>query len=65
VKVPVLAGRGGDSKPYHRRAAEWLVEHVDGAELFEIAGARHTAHTSHPAEFAGFVRSTVERAQRR
>ena len=64
VKVPVLSGRGGDSKPYHRRAADWLVDNVDGAELFEIPGARHTAHTSHPAEFAAFVRKTVERAHR-
>jgi pimeloyl-ACP methyl ester carboxylesterase len=62
VKVPVVAGQGGASKPYHRRAAEWLVEHVEHGELFEIAGARHGAHASHPAEFAAFVRRCVELA---
>lgn len=62
VKVPVVAGRGGASKPYHRRSAEWLVEHVPGAELFDIDGARHGAHTSHPEEFAAFVRRAVAKA---
>ena len=63
VRVPVVAGRGGDSKPYHRRAAEWLVEHIAGAELYEIPGATHGAHKSHPAEFAAFVRRAAERAE--
>ena len=62
VLVPVVAGRGGDSKPYHRRSAEWLVEQLADAELFDIPGARHGAHASHPAEFAAFVRRTIERA---
>ena len=63
VTVPVVAGRGGDSKPYHRRSAEWLVGQLSNAELFEIPGARHGAHASHPAEFAAFVRRTIERAR--
>ncbi len=61
VRAPVVAGRGSASKPYHRRSAEWLAENVADTELFEIAGARHGAHTSHPAEFAAFVRRTTER----
>ena len=64
VRVPVVAGCGGDSKPYHRRSSEWLVEHISGAELFEIPGARHGAHASHPVEFAAFVRKAVERSTR-
>jgi pimeloyl-ACP methyl ester carboxylesterase len=62
VVAPVVTGRGGESKPYHRRSAEWLLDHLADVELFDIAGARHGAHTSHPAEFAAFVRRTVARA---
>jgi pimeloyl-ACP methyl ester carboxylesterase len=65
VRVPVVAGCGGDSKPYHRKSAEWLAGNLADAELFEIAGARHGAHASHPAEFAAFVRRTVDRANAR
>jgi len=61
VRVPVLAGRGGKSKAYHRSSADWLVERIAGAELYEIPGATHGAHKSHPAEFAAFVRRAAER----
>jgi pimeloyl-ACP methyl ester carboxylesterase len=61
VKCPVVTGRGGDSKLYHRRSAEWLLENVADAELYDIAGARHGAHSSHPVEFAAFVRRVVTR----
>ncbi len=40
----------------------WLVEHTPGAELFEIAGAGHGAHLTHPDAFAAFVRAAVARA---
>ncbi|HZN14894.1 MAG TPA: alpha/beta hydrolase [Acidimicrobiales bacterium] len=63
VKAPVVTGRGGASKPYHRRSAEWLVDNVADAELFDIAGASHGAHASHPQEFAAFVRRVVARAR--
>lgn len=65
VTVAVLSGKGGNSKDYHQRAADWLVEHVRNAELFEIAGARHGAHLSHPREFAEFVRCAITRADLR
>lgn len=65
VTVPVVAGKGGESKAYHRRAADWLVERVADAAPFEIPGARHGAHLSHPAEFAEFVRCAITRAQLR
>ncbi|MBA3654686.1 MAG: alpha/beta hydrolase [Actinobacteria bacterium] len=61
VQAPVVVGRGGDSKPYHRRSAEWVCAHVGDAELFDIPGARHGAHVSHPGDFARFVRRVVER----
>jgi pimeloyl-ACP methyl ester carboxylesterase len=62
VKAPVLTGRGGASKPYHRRSAEWLLENVVDAQLHEIAGAGHGAHASHPTEFADFIRRAAQRA---
>jgi pimeloyl-ACP methyl ester carboxylesterase len=65
VSAPVVVGRGGASKDYHRRSAEWIVDHVPDAELFEIPGARHGAHASHPAEFAAFIRRTTDRATSR
>ena len=52
------------SKPYHRRSAEWLVEHIAGAELFEIRRCAATAPT--PAtrwNSPAFVRRTVERSR--
>jgi hypothetical protein len=30
-----------------------------GADLFTIAGAAHSAHASHPEEFAEFVRCST------
>jgi pimeloyl-ACP methyl ester carboxylesterase len=61
LKVPTLFGLGLESWPFSREAATRLAESL-GAELFTIAGAGHSAHVSHPAEFAAFVRrSTVLR----
>ena len=48
--------------PPHREGVAWLVDHTPNAELFEIAGARHGAHLSHPDKFADFVRRAVARA---
>jgi pimeloyl-ACP methyl ester carboxylesterase len=60
--TPVVYGRGELSMPHHRRGVAWLVEHTPGAELFEIAGARHGAHLTHPDAFADMVRRAVARA---
>jgi pimeloyl-ACP methyl ester carboxylesterase len=62
MSIPALFGRGGQSLPHHREGVAWLVEHTPDAELFEIPGARHGAHLSHPDRFAEFVRRAVERA---
>jgi pimeloyl-ACP methyl ester carboxylesterase len=64
LSVPVTYGRGENSASRHRRSVDWLVEHTPGAELFEIAGASHGAHLTHPDAFAAMVRSAVARAQR-
>jgi pimeloyl-ACP methyl ester carboxylesterase len=61
MKVPSVFGRGGSSAVRHRRAVAWLVEHTPGAELFEIAGAAHGAHLTHPDAFAAMVRSVLAR----
>jgi len=60
--VPAVFGRGTQSLPHHRASADWLVAHVHGAELIEIAGASHGAHLTHPDAFAQFVRAAVARA---
>jgi pimeloyl-ACP methyl ester carboxylesterase len=62
MMVPALFGRGGRSLPHHREGVAWLVEHTPDAELFEVPGAAHGAHLSHPDGFADFVRRAVARA---
>ena len=65
LRIPSVFGRGEQSVPHHREGVAWLVEHVPGAELRELAGASHGAHLSHPDGFAGLVRRAVERAAER
>jgi pimeloyl-ACP methyl ester carboxylesterase len=62
VTVPVLAGYGTESKPYHQDAARRLAEQAPDGELVVIEGAGHAAQSSHPDAFAAFVRRVVERA---
>jgi pimeloyl-ACP methyl ester carboxylesterase len=64
LSVPSLFARGGCSVGRYRDTVTWLVDHVPGAELFEIAGAKHGAHLTHPDGFAALVRATVARAGR-
>jgi pimeloyl-ACP methyl ester carboxylesterase len=64
LEVPAVFGMGGlETRPHHRRGVEWLGAHVPGAEVYEIAGALHGAHLSHPDHFAGLVRRVVTRAE--
>ncbi len=58
LKVPTLFGVGLRSWPFSQEAATRLAE-SQGAELFTIAGATHSAHVSHPRQFAEFVRRSV------
>jgi pimeloyl-ACP methyl ester carboxylesterase len=63
--VPVVFGMGGaGSQPHHRRGVAWLGANVPGAMAYEINGAQHGAHLSHPDHFADFVRTVVARAAR-
>lgn len=62
LTVPTVFGRGERSASRHRNSVAWLVDRIPGAELFEIAGAAHGAHLTHPDAFAAMVRSTLRRA---
>jgi pimeloyl-ACP methyl ester carboxylesterase len=65
VTVPVVAAHGTRSKRMHVESARALsVEAADG-ELVVIEGAGHTAHYTHPDDFAAFVRRAVAKAERR
>ncbi len=58
LKVPSLFGVGLQSWPFSQEAATKLAESLR-AEMFTIAGAGHSAHVSHPGQFAEFVRRST------
>jgi pimeloyl-ACP methyl ester carboxylesterase len=63
LTVPSVFGMGGpSSQPHHRQSVAWLGSHVPGAVSYEIEGAQHGAHLSHPDHFAAMVRTVVDRA---
>jgi len=63
LDVPSVFGMGGAAtQPHHRASVQWLGEHVAGAVVYEIDGAQHGAHLSHPDHFAALTRLVVERA---
>lgn len=65
LTVPVVFGMGGsESREHHRNSVNWLGSHVPGATAYEIEGAQHGAHLSHPDHFAAYVRTVIERAAR-
>jgi pimeloyl-ACP methyl ester carboxylesterase len=64
VRPPVVVARGGAGTAHHAESVQRLVAVLPDAELYEIAGAGHGAHMSHPAEFAAFVRRVAGRAVR-
>jgi pimeloyl-ACP methyl ester carboxylesterase len=59
VTVPVIVGRGGESRPHHQRSAAELARRLPDGTLRIIPGARHGAHLSHPAELAGLLRDVA------
>jgi pimeloyl-ACP methyl ester carboxylesterase len=62
LAVPAVFGMGGPtSAAHHRDSVAWLGAHVPGAVSYEIPGAQHGAHLSHPDGFAVFVRAVVDR----
>jgi pimeloyl-ACP methyl ester carboxylesterase len=62
LAVPAVFGLGGaDTAAHHRDAVKWLGAHVPGATIYEIPGAQHGAHLTHPDNFAGFIRAVLGR----
>lgn len=62
VEVPVTAGLGTASDPWHQRAARELGERAPMGEVVVLEGATHGAHLGAPDGFSRFVRRVVERA---
>jgi pimeloyl-ACP methyl ester carboxylesterase len=62
--VPAVFGMGSLGAEHHRQGVAWLGANVPGASAYEIEGAQHGAHLSHPDRFAAFVRLVLERAGR-
>jgi pimeloyl-ACP methyl ester carboxylesterase len=58
LRVPSLFGVGLESWPFSQEAATRLAESL-GVELFTIAHAGHSAHVTHPRQFAEFVRRST------
>jgi pimeloyl-ACP methyl ester carboxylesterase len=65
VQVPVVVGYGSRSRAHQVDNAKRLVGLLPHAELWCIDGAQHGAHSSHPEEFAAFVRRAVDLAAAR
>jgi pimeloyl-ACP methyl ester carboxylesterase len=63
LDVPAVFGMGGLGAPHHRRGVSWLGANVPGASAYEIDGAHHGAHLSHPDHFAAFVRLVLSKAR--
>jgi pimeloyl-ACP methyl ester carboxylesterase len=63
LEVPSVFGMGGPTtRPHHRRSVQWLGAHVPEAEVYQIPGAQHGAHLSHPDHFADMARRVIELA---
>jgi pimeloyl-ACP methyl ester carboxylesterase len=61
LTVPAVFGRGGMASERQRAGVAWLGSHVPGAVVYDIEGAPHGAHLSHPDRFAEFTRAVMER----
>jgi pimeloyl-ACP methyl ester carboxylesterase len=63
LEVPAVFGMGGPtSRPHHRLTVQWLGANVPRGVVYEIEGAQHGAHLSHPDHFASMTRLVIERA---
>jgi hypothetical protein len=63
LDVPAVFGMGGAmTQPHHRRTVQWLGANVLVGIIYEIEGAQHGAHLSHPDHFAAMTRLVIERA---
>lgn len=55
ITVPVLVLHGEHGAEHHQEGSSALAGCIDGAELVEIAGARHFGPNTHPDEVAGAI----------
>lgn len=62
ITTPVVVARAGNGADHHRRSTEALFSSVPNPTMITINEAGHGAHTSHPDEFAAFVRLVVATA---
>jgi pimeloyl-ACP methyl ester carboxylesterase len=62
LPAPLIVGCGTESLPYQREGAVLLAS-LAGADLIEIDGGAHSSHTTHPDQFAAFVRRALALAQ--
>jgi pimeloyl-ACP methyl ester carboxylesterase len=65
VQVPVVVGYGTATEAHHRTGSEELLSRLPDGQRFEINGAGHGGHVTHPDAFAAFVRTAIERGTRR
>src|SRR5687768_4046507 len=63
VAVPVVVGRGSESKHQHLAGTEALLELLRDPVLHVVEGAGHGAHASHPDGFCEFVEAAVRRTR--
>ena len=61
VPVPVVLGYGTKSRPHQIDNTERVLGLIPDVERFAIEDAGHTAHATHPDEFAALVRRAVLR----
>lgn len=59
IVVPVLLARGERTLPHQVDGVAWLAERISHCRVAVVAGAGHSGHQSHPAEFAALVAEAV------
>jgi len=52
ITCPVLVGVSDHPRPHHVRATAEIAASIAGAEVVELTGCHHDAHTSSPGQFA-------------
>lgn len=61
ITTPVLSLYGECGRDYHRRGAEELAERIEGAEVAEVAEARHFGPNTHPDAVVSVVLDFLDR----
>jgi pimeloyl-ACP methyl ester carboxylesterase len=59
-RVPALVVRGAADRPEYRAGGSVIADRWPGAELFDVPGAAHEPHRTHPAELARAVAQFLE-----